>query len=214
VKTTLSFLLAFLFPCANAQQQNQQQQDKMAEKESGHDFLFEASPDQCSNVIYTEIATGISKDAGGATPKRVRLAPKLYKFTCKCGSVDIVARNSMVGQTPSYKFSCHLPVAQGPQSQQCDIDTNRAINDHERIGDQDVFHIRCPVPGTVTSARFVSCNFAGGEACSHINPRNERSGACGNEPRVACIYYQTNDGKFKVIHGVVSFSPDASPSSQ
>jgi hypothetical protein len=211
VKSLLLFLLAFFLPVANGQQTNQPQRNKQADKESGHDFLFESAPDQCTDVTYTEVATGIRKDAGGATPRTVRLAPKLYNFTCQCGSTEILARNTVVGQAPGYKFHCEIPVAQGPQSKECAIDTNHAINDHERIGDQDVFHIRCPSPGAVTSARFTSCTFAGGEQCSHINARNERSGACAGEPKVACIYYQTNDGNFKVIHGVFSYTPDPPP---
>jgi hypothetical protein len=93
-------------------------------------------------------------------------------------------------------------------SKACDVDTGHAINDHERIGDQDVFHIRCAAPGAVTYARYDSCAYAGGERCSHINPRNERSKACADDPKAACIYYQTNDGNFKVIHGVYTYIPD------
>jgi hypothetical protein len=207
VKATFVMLLAFLVPAANGWQSDQQQ-NKQAAKESGHDFLFEAYPDQCSDVTYTEVATGISKDAGGSTPRTVKLAPRLYNFTCKCGSKDVVAKNTVVGQAASYRFHCETPVAQGSQSQECAIDNRHAVDDHERIGDQDVFHIRCSSPGAVTSARFASCNFAGGEPCSHINPRNERSGPCAGEPKVACIYYQTNDGNFKVIHGMFSYTLD------
>jgi hypothetical protein len=209
VKAIWALLLALPLSAANAQQQDQQQQNKQAQKESGHDFLFEASPDQCSDVTYTEVATGISKDAGGATPRTVKLAPKLYNFTCKCGARNLVASNSMVGNIRGYKFDCQIPVAQGPQSQQCDVDTKHAYDDHESIGDQKVFHIRCSSPGPVISARYVSCSYAGGEPCSSINPRNERSAACANEPKVACIYYQTNDGNYKVIHGVFSYTPDS-----
>jgi len=207
VSTIVFMLLAFLVSSANAPQSDQQR-NRQATKETGHDFVFEASPDQCGDVTYTEVATGISKDAGGTTPRTVKLSPRLYNFSCKCGSKEVVARNTVVGQAASYTFLCEIPAAQGPQSQECAIDTLHAVNDHERIGDQDVFHIRCPSPGPVTSARFTSCNFAGGEQCSHINPRNERSGACAGEPRVACIYYQTNDGNFKVVHGVFSFTPN------
>jgi hypothetical protein len=208
VKTAFLIVLACLVPAASAQQTGQQR-NKEATKETGHDFLFESYPDQCSDVTYTEVATGISKDAGGTTPRTVKLSPRLYNFTCKCGSKEVVAKNTDVGHVTTYKFHCELPIAQGPQSQNCAIDTRHAVDDRERIGDQDVFHIRCPSPGPVTSASYVSCNFAGGEPCSHINPRNERSGPCSGEPRVACIYYQTNDGNFKVIHGVFSFVPDA-----
>jgi hypothetical protein len=206
MKAALFVLLMILVPHTIAQQS--QQQNKQAAKETGHDFLFEAYPEQCSDVTYTEVATGISKDAGGATPRTVRLAPRLYNFTCRCGSTDVLAKNTVVGQAASYRFHCETPVAAGAQTKPCDVDTNHAINDHERIGDQDVFHIRCPSPGAVASARFTSCTYAGGERCSHINPRDERSGACTDDPKVACIFYQTNDGNFKVIHGVITYIAD------
>jgi hypothetical protein len=83
-----------------------------------------------------------------------------------------------------------------------------AVDDHKRIGDQDMFHIRCDASGPVTYARYDSCAFAGGEVCSHINPRNEQSGYCADDPKSACIYYQTNNGDFKVIHGVYTYVPD------
>ena len=207
MKAILLMLLALSPPVSN-RQQSDQQRNKQSDKESGHDFLFEAYPDQCTDVTYTEVATGIKKDAGGATPRSVRLAPKLYDFTCKCGSINIEAKNTEVGQAASYRFHCEIPVAIGSQSRDCVVDTNHAINDHERIGDQDVFHITCSSPGEVTSAHFASCAFAGGEPCSHINARNERSGACLNNPKAACIYYQTNDGNFKVIHGVFTYTVD------
>jgi hypothetical protein len=33
------------------------------------------------------------------------------------------------------------------------------------------------------------------------------SKACPDDPKVACIYYQTNDGNFKVIHGSYTYLP-------
>jgi hypothetical protein len=210
-RAVIAALLALLVPVA-AQQQEDQPGNRSARKTTGHEFKFTASPQQCTDVLYTESATRIIKDAGGATPLTLRLAPKLYRFTCKCAGGDTTSGPVMVGDQQSYSFRCETPVvaqAPTPQSGRCDInrDDARNVNDHRRIGDQDVFHIRCTAPSQVLSAQYDTCTYAGGERCSSINARNELSGPCADDPKVACIYYQTNDGNFKVIHGSYTYMP-------
>jgi hypothetical protein len=201
----------YLVMTANAvAQQSDDQQDKLARKTSGHIFDFNASPQECEDVIYKEVASGIEKDAGGATPKSLRLAPKLYVFTCRCRGGHAVSGPVMVGEQQSYSFHCEgAPPVPTPLSGTCDINKNdvRNVDDHKRIGDQDLFHILCSAPGNVISAKYEGCNWAGGERCSHINARNELSGPCSDSPMTACIFYQTNDGNFKVIHGSYTYAP-------
>jgi hypothetical protein len=96
-----------------AAQDNQTAQDRLAQK-GWHEFVFKASPEQCTDVLYKEVATGTVKDAGGGTPRTVRLAPKLYEFTCKCPSGDQVSKPTMVGQAPDYMFTCKAAVVEAP----------------------------------------------------------------------------------------------------
>lgn len=105
-------LAALLLP-AEAQQPNQPAEDRLGQKQ-WHEFVFKASPEQCTDVLYKEVATGTVKDAGGATPRTVRLAPKLYEFTCKCPSGDQVSKPTMVGQATDYTFYCKAAVAEAP----------------------------------------------------------------------------------------------------
>ena len=200
-------IVVFLFALVSG---GVQDQNKVSQKESGHEFKFTASPDQCTDVLYKDISTGIEKDAGGATPTTVRLSPKLYVFTCKCPSGDVVSNPTMIGQVSSYQFLCQPRTQQAALQRNCDINTSdsRNVNDNKRIGDQDLFHIRCSTPGKVLTATYNSCNWAGGEVCTHINARNELSGPCKDDPKSACIYYQTNDGNFKVIHGTYTYMPE------
>jgi hypothetical protein len=208
MKTILLLLgLAILLP---VQQDNPKQQDKIGVKNSGHEYSISASPEECTDVLYTEIATGLTKDAGGATPLSVTLAPKLYHFTCKCPGGDSVSGPVMVGERQSYKFICKAPpqnVEEKPLTGSCKINTQdaRNVNDNRKIGDQNVFHIRCAAEGQVQSAKYDSCAFAGGEPCRSINPRDELSGPCADDPKAACIYYQTNDGNYKVIAGSFTY---------
>lgn len=209
----MTLMLSILLLPAKAQETDQSGGNKTSLKASGHEFVFKAAPEQCTDVLYKEVATGVVKDAGGATPKSVRLAPKLYEFTCKCQSGDQVSKPTMVGQATEYTFHCAAAVVEAPptpQAGKCDInrDDARNVNDSKRIGDQDLFHIRCVTAGNVLSAKYDTCTWAGGETCTHINARNELSGACADNAKVACIYYQTNDGNFKVIHGSYTYIPD------
>jgi len=84
-----------------------------------------------------------------------------------------------------------------------------AISDGYKIGDQDVWHFKCPVDGTVTSVTYVSCVYSNGSACSHINPRPEKTGQCPGEPRMACVTWQTNDGNYKVVTARITYIPDS-----
>jgi hypothetical protein len=83
-----------------------------------------------------------------------------------------------------------------------------AIPNGYNIGDQEVWHIKCPVKGTVTSATYVSCVYSNNSPCSHINARPELTGPCPDDPKAACITFQTNDGNFKVVKGTYTYTPD------
>lgn len=86
-----------------------------------------------------------------------------------------------------------------------------AIDAGYNIGDQHVWYIKCDVNGTVTEAYWKSCVYTNGTACSHINPRPEKTGPCGKDNKSACIWFQTNDGNYKVITGTYTYIPDALP---
>ena len=90
---------------STAQDSQQSDKNKFSGK-ADHQFVFKATPEQCTDVTYKEIATGVVKDAGGATPRTVLLAPKLYEFTCKCPSGDQVSQPTMVAQISDYTFYC------------------------------------------------------------------------------------------------------------
>jgi hypothetical protein len=137
MKVAITLTLVTLLLPALAQESDQE--NRLALKKTGHDFKIDASPQQCTDVLYTELATGISKDAGGATPRTLRLAPKLYKFTCKCSGGDSTSGAVMVGEQQSYLFHCEAPAVHTPPSPQqgrCDVnrDDTRNIDDRKRIG--------------------------------------------------------------------------------
>lgn len=85
----------------------------------------------------------------------------------------------------------------------------KAIDNGYSIDYQEVWHIKCPAGGKVLSANYISCAFSDGRPCSHINPRPELTGPCDDDPKAACITFQTNNGDFKIVTGTYTYIPDA-----
>ncbi len=144
MKSRVIMALLVLLYGANCAAIGQSSDDKIAVKVSGHFFSFTSAPDQCTDVLYKEVATGLTKDAGGATPRSVRLAPKLYQFTCKCPSGDVFSQPTMVGQATGYAFNCNAKLTPGQRNASQRSETDDLIELHswnDGNGNQHVFTV-------------------------------------------------------------------------
>jgi hypothetical protein len=85
------------------------------------------------------------------------------------------------------------------------------VNEGGKMMQMSGFHLRCPAPGVVLEASYEKCEYLEKQPCQNTLPRDEISSPCPDDPRVACIYYLTNDGNYKTIYGKYKYMPDPPP---